>query len=124
MSIPATPPTNHRLLPHERWLATLVVRRQQAHRPASVLRIEQNYGPDGIALWAAGYATTIPGELIAFIGILLLLLTSDRGRHPAAAYAVIGLGIVLLALSSVRFVQGIRAGRAFRGDRPFLKRSR
>ena len=66
--------TQHTLLPPERWFASLILERQRSHRTTAVLRIETNYGPEGITLWAAGMVTVLPGQLIAFMGILILLL--------------------------------------------------
>ena len=123
VTVSAPLPTRRRLLAHERWFALLVLRRQQTHRTAAILRIEQNYGPEGIALWAASLSTAYPGLLIGWAGFLVLLSSGDRGWPATIGYWLGGLGIFLMALSSIRLFQAARAGRAFRGGRPCLRRA-
>ena len=110
------------LLPHERWFASYILERQGTHRTPAILRIERNYGPEGIALWAAAYITVFPGQLIAVGGIVLMLASGGSGSLLMLAYKLDGLGIILILLGSIRLTQGIRAGRAFPGDRPFERR--
>jgi len=117
-----TTAVRRRLLPPERWFAAFILERQRNHRTTSVLRIEQNYGPEGIVLWAAGMVTVFPGQLIAVAGILLLLVAGGSGSLQLAGYWLMGVGVMMILLGSVRYVQGVRAGRVFRGDRPFVKR--
>ena len=122
-NMPVAP--RHHLLPHERWFASLILERQRTHRNSAAprnpatLRMEQNYGPEGIALWAAGMITVLPGMLLGFLGFACLVAS---GGHPwQLVNWLYGIGITLILLSEIRFIQGIRAGRAFRGGRPFLK---
>jgi hypothetical protein len=103
------------MLVHERWLAGAVLRRQLEVRSTGVLRLERTLGPRGIALVAAGMATLIPGELICLFGAALL---RESGQH-VGAYAVLGAGLFVMVLSSVRFVQAARAGRMYRSGEPF-----
>jgi hypothetical protein len=62
----------HHLLPHEHWFASLILERQRTHRTPAILRMEQNYGSDEIALWAAGRITVFPGMLLGFLGFACL----------------------------------------------------
>ena len=110
------------LSPIERWSAALILERQRTHRTPAILRIEQNYGPEGITLIAAGLSSVLPGQLIGCIGIVLLLVSGDRGSLPLIGYSLMGLGVLLVVLGSMRYIQGSKAGRRFRGDRPFVKR--
>lgn len=112
----------HHLLPHERWAASYILKRQSTHRTPAILRIEQNYGPIGIALWGACLITALPGELIACMGIVLMLASGGNGSILSLGYKFVGIGIALILLASIRVIQGIKAGRAFRGKRPFLRR--
>lgn len=112
----------HHLLPHERWFASLILERQRTHRTPPILRMEQNYGPEGIALMSAGMMTAIPGQIVVCVGIVLLLVSGDHSPLVAVAFATMGVGVLLAALGSIRYVQGVYAGRQFRGDRPFMKR--
>jgi hypothetical protein len=113
---------DHRLFPHERWFAAFILERQQSHRTPAILRMEQNYGPEGIGLMAAGLVTALPGQLIGCLGILLLLVSGGHGSLPGVGYLLMGLGVLLVVPGSLRYIQGSRAGRSFRGDRPFVKR--
>jgi hypothetical protein len=112
----------HRFLPHERWFVSFILERQRTHRTPDILRIEQNYGPEGIALGVASMATLTPGALIVGAGTLLLLISGGGGSLLTLGYKRNSLGIILILLGSIRLVQAIRAGRAFRGGRPFVRR--
>lgn len=112
----------HHLLPHERWFASSTLERQRTHRTPDILLIEQNYGPVGIVLWAAALATVFPGTLMVLSGIAFLLASGGGGILPTLGYSLDGLGAILILLGSIRTFQGSRAGRAFRGDRPFERR--
>jgi hypothetical protein len=85
--------------------------------------MEQNYGSQGIALMSAGMVTAFPGQVVGCIGIVLLLTSGDHGSILIAAYWTMGVGVLLVALGSIRYIQGVYAGRRFRGDRPFVKRT-
>jgi hypothetical protein len=110
----------HHLLPHERWFASSTLERQRTHRTPYILRMEQNYGPEGITLWAAAMSTLLPGSLMVVSGIAFML-ASGGGTLLALGYWLDGFGAILLLLGSIRTFQGIRAGRAFRGSAPFQK---
>jgi hypothetical protein len=115
--------SGHHLLPHERWFASLILKRQRTHRTPAILRMEQNYGPEGIALMSAGMMTAFPGQIIGCVGIVLLLTSGDHGSVLTVAYWTMGAGVLLAALGSIRYVQGVYAGRRLRGDRPFVNRT-
>ena len=110
------------LLPHERWFASSTLRRQRTHRTPDILRMEQNYGPEGITLWAAAMSTVLPGALMVLSGFAFMLASGGSGTLLTVGYSLDGLGVILCLLGLIRAFQGIRAGRAFRGSRPFLKR--
>ena len=113
----------HRLLPHERWFVSLVMKSRQAHQPSKSPRLDQNYGPEGISLIAAGFATAFPGQLAGCVGItLLIMFGSGGGSIVTVAFSLMGAGVLLGALGSVRYAQAGYAGRRFRGDRPFVRR--
>ena len=111
----------YRLLPQERWFASWILERQRTHRTPDILRIEQNYGTEGIALWAAAVITVFPGQLIVVSGIVFMLASGGGGTLLTVAYSLDGFGVILCLLGSIRAFQGIRAGRAFRGNRLFQK---
>lgn len=116
-NMPVAP--GHHLLPHERWSASLILERQHTPRTSAILRMEQNYGPEGIALWAAGMITVLPGMLLGYLRLACLVAS---GGHPRLLVNWLhGIGVTLMLLGPIRYIQGIRAGRAFRGGRPFLK---
>jgi hypothetical protein len=120
---PADITRNLKLLPHERWFASFILGRQRTRRTPAILRMEQNYGPQGIALMSAGMVTAFPGQLIGCIGIVLLLTSGGHGSALIVAFWTMGAGVLLAALGSIRYVRGVYSGRRFRGDRPFVKRT-
>jgi hypothetical protein len=101
-------------MPHERWFVALVERRQRDHRTGSVVRIETKYGPHGVALMAAGLFTMVPGELIAALGLALLLFSGSASALGLTGLALLVLGIGVIVVGAVRLAQAIPAGRAFR----------
>lgn len=84
-------------------------------------RNERNYGREGMALLGAGMATVLPGDAIGLIGLVLLFASGDHNPLLRLAYIASAVGMVLPTVGSLRFIQGVVAGRAFRGDRPFDK---
>jgi hypothetical protein len=109
--------TSHFLLPHERWLARTTLERQQTHRTATVLRIEQKLGPEGNILYLAGLANLLPGGFTVVTGIAFLLASRDRRPLVETANYLIAAGIALALVAGIRYVQSVRAGRAFRSGR-------
>jgi hypothetical protein len=110
-NMPVAP--GHHLLPYERWSASFVLERQRTHRTSAILRMEQNYGPEGIALWAAGMITVLPGMLLVVLGFACLVAS---GGHPwllTLHYWLWGIGIILMFWGSIRSLQASNAGRAF-----------
>ena len=111
----------HHLLPQERWFASLILARQRTHRTTAILCMEQNYGPEGITLYAATWITVFPGQLMVVSGIAFMLVSGGGGTLLTVGYWLQGFGVILCLLGLIRAFQGIRAGRAFRDNRPFLK---
>lgn len=111
----------HHLLPHERWFASSTLERQRTHRTPDILRMEQNYGPEGITLYAAAMSTALPGVLMVLSGFAFMLASGGSGTLLTVGYSLDGLGVILCILSLIRAFQGIRAGRAFRDGRPFIR---
>ena len=111
---------SHRLLPYERWFASFILERQRTHRTPAILRNEQNYGPEGMALIAAGLITLLSAVLLVFLGFACLVAS---GGHPwLLVNWLYGIGFALMFWGSIRSIQASNAGRAFRGGRPFVKR--
>jgi hypothetical protein len=67
--------------------------------------------------------TAFPGQVIACIGIVLLFASGGHGSMLATAYWLMSAGVLLLVPGSIRYVQGIYAGRRFRENRPFVRRT-
>ena len=111
----------HHLLPHERWFASSTLESQRTHRTPYILRMEQNYGPEGITLWAAAMSTVLPGALMVLSGFAFMLASGGGGTLLTVGYSLDGLGVILCILGSIRAFQGSRAGRAFRDGRPFIR---
>lgn len=117
---PVTP--GHKLLPPERWFATYMLMRQRTHRTPAILRLEQNYGPEGVALYAAAVLLGVVAGAVVCSGIVLLLLSGGDGPLVHIGYGLLLGAIVLECPVMIRCLQGIHAGRRFRGSRPFVKR--
>lgn len=111
----------HRLVGPERWFASWVLERQRTHRTPAILKMEANYGREGIALMAASAAIEVPASLITMCGIVFLVTSGDRGMLLNFAYWAMGTGIAIGAVGLIRIVQGGREGRRFR-DGPDLSR--
>lgn len=78
--------------------------------------MQQNYGPEGMALLLAAVADGIPGGLIGFVGVAVLFATGS----VIAGYLV-GIGVLAISVGLVRSIQGARAGRFYRNGRPFIR---
>jgi hypothetical protein len=113
----------HHLTPPEHWFASFILERRRTHQPSKSPRLDQNYGPEGIALMAAAILWGLIGAAVGWAGLILLFTSGDHGPLLHPAYYVILAGIVIEVPSMFRSIQGIYAGRRFRGDRPFVKRT-
>ncbi|MCU1362894.1 MAG: hypothetical protein JWM55_722 [Acidimicrobiaceae bacterium] len=104
-----------RLTPPERWFASWALERQGTLRTPTVLRLEKNYGPQGIALMAAGFVWFFTGWIVGVIGIVLLVISNTR--DPVSCY-LIYVAIIFEILVFIRCAQGVRVGRWHRANRP------
>jgi hypothetical protein len=111
----------HRLLPPERWFASFILERQRTNRTPAITRLEENYGPEGIALGAAAILSGLAGAVIGCVGLVLLFASGGHGPTLHPGYYLLFIAIVLECPAIIRAIQGIYAGRRFRGDRPFVK---
>jgi len=115
------PPRHHRLMPYERrladWGARSRARRGPAREGSARWSLEQNYGPEGLALIAAVYANLYPGLVIFLAGVVWLTV----GAASAAAGCLLLVGVLILLVAMARGIQGARAGRAYRNGRPFIR---
>ena len=90
---PAAPRAVVRFLRLERQR---IPRTSAAPRNPATLHMEQNYGPEGIALWAAGMITVFPGMLLGFLGFACLVAS---GGHPWQLVTwLYGIGVTLILL--------------------------
>lgn len=122
-SDPREAASGHHLLPPERWFGVLMLRRQQTNPTPPILRLQQNYGPEGIALYAAALLSGFVGGAVALLGIALLVASGDRGNLLLAGYVMLFVGIGGALMAIMRALQMSYVGRRFRGGRPFVKRS-
>lgn len=100
------------LLPHERWLAGWLLKRQRTHRTEAVVALEQKYGTQGMIWLDASLANA---QFVLILGVVCFIIifahptrTSKIGLYLFAAL------LLFLALNIVRFCQASRAGRRFR----------
>jgi hypothetical protein len=80
--------------------------------------MQQNYGPEGLALLQAGFANLGPGFLITMAGVLLQFLAA--GGSAVANYLAVA-GVLIMLAGIMRYIQAGRAGRIYRNDRPFIR---
>lgn len=109
---------SHALTPPERRFAAFIRKRQQTHRTRAILRLEGNYGPEGMVLFST---TVLWGLCEAFCGVLAVVLLFATGglTPPTIVFAL--LTFALFCPTLLRGFQTAKAGKAFRGDRPFVK---
>jgi hypothetical protein len=86
------------------------------HRTPPILALEQNYGPEGIVLLAAGVAVGLCAGVLACLGITLLLLSTTGGPWVAVGYGLLGATATAGCLTVIRAVQAGRAARRFRAS--------
>lgn len=110
-----------RLLPPEQRFARFILARQQSHRTPTIVRLEENYGRDGIAFGAAAIFVGLLAAVVGLAGIVLLLISGGHGQLIGGGYILIYLGIALGLSATLRAGQGIHEGRRFRGGRPFSR---
>lgn len=114
--------TRHRLLPHEQWYAGWLLERQRTHRGPFILRMEQNYGREGIILYAAAWINVFPCQVLMMAGLVLLVISGGQGSLTEVTSWLAGIGAVLGVAGLIRAAQAARAARTFRGGRPFIRR--
>jgi hypothetical protein len=107
---------DHRLLPPERRFASVILERQRTHRTTAIVRMERNYGPEGISLMASAIFWGLTGGCIGCVGLILLFLSGDHGPLLRSGYWLMGVGIVLEFPAIIRAFQGIFVARRFRQD--------
>jgi hypothetical protein len=56
----------------------------------------------------------VPGELVAVVGLLMLIASGHDGARMSAGFALLLAGIAVIAVGAVRIAQAIPVGRAFR----------
>ena len=111
----------HHLLPHERWFADRLLARQRTIRTPAILRLEYNYGREGITLFAAALADILPGGAVAVAGNALLVISRGQPPLPQVGTLMDFGALAVVATGLVRTLQSMRAGRAHRGARPYLR---
>lgn len=112
------PSLTPRLTPPEARFAALMQRRQQTRRTAPILRLEQNYGPEGMALLSAAL---LWGLCESFGGPLFFAFLVASGGCSELTDILLGLVFILFSLALWRGWQGVKLGRTFRSGRPFIK---
>ncbi len=93
-------------------------RRGPAREGSDRWRLQQNYGPDGLALLQAGFANLAPGWLITMTGVVWQFFA---GGGSALASYLAGIGVLIMLWGLVRYIQMGRAGRTYRNGRPFIR---
>jgi len=108
-------------LPHERWFADYAVERQRTHRNAFNMRMDKNYGPEGIQLFWFGLANGILGWAIVVVGIVVMLLSIAAPPLFGISVGVVGVGCALVLIGLLRMAQCSKAGHIYRDGRPYIR---
>lgn len=115
-------PTSHYLLPYERWHAAKEFAGQQAHPDAPVvMRLQQNYGPEGNILLAAARAGRIYPFPLGLVGTILVFVSVGAGPAALVGYLMLATAIAMAVLGGMRVVQAAKAGRQHRNGRPVVR---
>jgi hypothetical protein len=114
--------SGHYLTPPERWFASLILESRRNHQPSKSPRLDQNYGPEGIAVRSVGILWGLIGAVVGYVGIALLLLSDGHGPLLHLGYYICVVSMVLEVVSIIRSIQANVVGRRFRGGRPFVRR--
>jgi hypothetical protein len=113
--------TDHKLLPHEWWLAALVLARQSAHSTPVTVKMQQNWDPEGIVLISAATADGVLAPFFVLTSVVLMIGSRFNGAPAIVGYLmfvpIVGVG----SLGIARNRQAITVGRKFRGGRPFQR---
>ncbi|HUC14056.1 MAG TPA: hypothetical protein VMS00_06360 [Acidimicrobiales bacterium] len=105
-------PTNHYLLPHERYWAARLLRKQAAHPDSKVVRqFQEQWAPEGIVLLAAAQVGVISAAPVVFVGAACLIAWGGRGAGLVVFYLFDVLAGCSVLLSVVRNRQRARAVR-------------
>jgi hypothetical protein len=105
------------LLPHERAFASWFVR-FRSNPKFTTTKYNRNYGPEGLALMGAAAATWLPGLIIGWAGLAMIVVSIIYRPFDQVVAILLGTGAALIALSLIRVAQASLAGRNYRGDRP------
>jgi hypothetical protein len=98
-------------LPHKRLFVNWVLK-PRGPKKLGAIRMEQDYGPDGIRLVLA----MLPG----FVGgVVALLGLGVMFAAYAAGQGILWFGLAIQLIGLIRAIQASVAGRRFRGGRPF-----
>lgn len=112
---------NHYFFPHERWSIKFFRQRQKDHQTAPVIRMQQNYGPEGVALMGAAYANMIPGTIIVIGEVFVSIIIRSVIFGVMPWNILLAAGFLAVAFGMTRALQSSRAGRIFRAGRPFIR---
>lgn len=115
-------PNQRWLFPHERAAVRRSLERQEEHPNAYWRRLQQNYGPDGVALFAAAKAGQGYASGLILLGALLLIVSSASGSIAILGYSCLALAGLFSAIGLYRSAQGGTVGRRFRNGRPYVRR--
>ena len=95
-------PTDHFLLPHERWMARRALAGSPYLATWSAAAKRENWGPEGLVLFAAVLASYFLGTLFGIGGVLLLGVSRTSGFLGLFGYLLGIAGIVLVLASAFR----------------------
>jgi len=107
---------SHRLLPHERWLADWVVRRQERAGSSSEEAWHWSFGPEGARLLHAAVADMIVGYLLALSTGMVWSTVGDQLSPVAGGALVMAILGVCMAITGTRQLQAASARKAYLRD--------
>lgn len=107
-------PSRSYLTPYERWASRKYVNKIETSSLPVDQRLEQKYGPTGVALIGAGYGASAFGGLVVVVGIVSLIASGAYPAMETIGWIFLVVGLVMALLGFVRLGQASRAGAAFR----------
>jgi hypothetical protein len=110
------------LTPPERRIASFLLKRRGANPTPASVRMQNNYGPVGAALFGVACAVILFGAAVAVSGMIDAFLAGESGPRASVGNWISGAGVVLMLPGIIRISQASRVARKYRGGRPLQRK--
>jgi hypothetical protein len=107
------------LLPHERWLASLLIaRRARPPVPEWMIRQNEYMGVTGMRFIAAGMMGILMGSVLCSVNVVLLFFSFRNAAFSDLSTLSLSLGLLGGLLGIFRIAQARRVGQEHRRTNP------